>query len=239
MAGIDQETISLMRSASTASISGYLYKKHNMRMRAIAGISPLNVARCRFVGPAFTMRYVPQREDLNTSSDLGSPSSVVLAATESIARGDVLVLDMLRDATVGALGDVLTTRFIDCGVAGVVADGGMRDVRELREMELPIFCAGAAAPPSPCTLMAIAIQQPIACGGVVVFPGDLIVADEDGVVVVPAHLARETAEQAAEKEIQDNWTRKLVATGGGIRGRYPPDAATLAAYKSWRAAQKP
>jgi len=235
---IDQDTIALMRAASTASITGYLYKKHGLRMRAIAGVSPLNVARCRFVGPAFTMRYVPQREDLNASTDLGSPASIVLAATESIARGDVLVLDMQRDASVGALGDVLTTRFIDCGVAGVVADGGMRDVRELRDMEMPIFCAGAAAPPSPCTLMAIAIQQPVGCGGVVVFPGDLIVGDEDGVVVVPAHLARETAEQAAEKEIQDNWTRRLVAGGGGIRGRYPPDAGTLEAYKRWRAAQR-
>ncbi|MBL8699428.1 MAG: ribonuclease activity regulator RraA [Alphaproteobacteria bacterium] len=239
MAGIDQKTIELIRTASTASITGYLYKKHGMRIRAVAGVSPLNAARCRFAGPAFTMRYVPQREDLNTSTDLGSPTSVVLAATESIARGDVLVLDMLRDASVGALGDVLTTRFIDCGVAGVVADGGMRDVRELRDMSLPIFCAGAAAPPSPCSLMAIAIQQPIACGGVVVFPGDLIVGDEDGVVVVPAHLARETAEQAAEKEIQDNWTRRLVAGGGGIRGRYPPDAAHLEMYKRWRSDRKP
>lgn len=237
MPGLDQETIALMRAASTASITGYLYKKHGMRMRAVAGISPLNPARCRFVGPAFTMRYVPQREDLNTSTDLGNPASVVLAATESIARGDVLVLDMLRDASVGALGDVLTTRFIDCGVAGVVADGGMRDVRELRDMELPIFCAGAAAPPSPCTLMAIAIQQPIACGGVVVFPGDVIVGDEDGVVVVPAHLARETAEAASEKELQDNWTRRVVAQGGGIRGRYPPDAEHLEMYKRWRATQ--
>jgi regulator of RNase E activity RraA len=86
--------------------------------------------------------------------------------------------------------------------------------------------------------MAIAIQQPIACGGVVVFPGDLVVGDEDGVAVVPAHLARETAESAAEKELQDGWTRRLVAKGGGIRGRYPPDAEHLEMYKRWRATQR-
>jgi len=207
-------------------------------MRSITGISPLSTTLCRFVGPAFTMRYVPQPEDLNVSADLGSSTSVVLATTEAIARGDVLVLDMQRDGSVGAIGDVLATRFIDCGVVGVVADGGMRDVRELRDMDLPVFCAGAAAPPSPATLMAIASQQPIGCGGVVVFPGALIVADEDGGGGVPAHPARETAEQASEKEKQDTWTRRKVPEGGGIRGRYPPVAAHLEMYQRWRARQR-
>lgn len=229
-----QEIVELLRNVPTAALSGYLYKKQGMRTRTVVGVGPLDPGRCRFVGPAYTIRYIPQREDLNAPSDLASTNSVVLKVMEEIPKGHVLVMDMQRQHQVGGLGDVLVSNLIHRGVAGVVADGGMRDVRELREMTLPIFCAGAAAPPSPAALMPVAVQQPIACGGVAVFPDDLIVADEDGVIVVPPHLARSAATEAAEKERLDAWVRQQVAGGSGVRGLYPPDAEHLEMYRKSR-----
>jgi regulator of RNase E activity RraA len=237
MATLDQKTLDLLKQVPSATVSGILYKKYGMRSRAISNVRPLKDDNCRFAGPAFTLRYVPQREDLNAATDLGNPNSVMLKATEEIAPRDVFVMDMQGNSAVGGIGDVLTACLIERGIAGVVADGGMRDVKELRMMGLPIFCAGPAAPPSPVSLMAIDIQLPISCGGTVVFPGDFIVADEDGVVVIPSHLVTEVVEQALEKERLDAWVRRKVEEGGGIRGRYPPDEAHLAMYRAWVAAQ--
>jgi regulator of RNase E activity RraA len=224
-------------AVSTAAISGQLYKKHGMRFRAIMGVAPLNPADCRFCGPAYTIRYVPQREDLNAETDLGNPNSVVLKAIEGIAPGSVLVMDMQQNRHVGGLGDVLVSGLIARGVAGIVSDGGMRDVRDLRGMGMPIFCAGAAAPPSPCGLMPAGTQEMIGCGGVVVLPGDFVVGDEDGVMVVPAHLADDVATQGAEKERLDAWVRSKVEKDGDVRGRYPPDAAHMDMYNAWKATQ--
>jgi regulator of RNase E activity RraA len=221
----------------TAAISGQLYKKYGMRSRAIMDVAPLNPANCRFCGPAYTLRYVPQREDMNVATDLGNPNSIVLKAIEEIAPGSVLVMDMQANRYVGGLGDVLVSGLIARGVAGIVSDGGMRDVREIRDMSLPIFCAGAAAPPSPVSLMPAGVQEMIGCGGVVVIPGDFVVGDEDGVMVVPAHLADDVATQGIEKERLDAWVRSKVEKDGGVRGRYPPDAAHMEMYQAWKAKQ--
>jgi regulator of RNase E activity RraA len=227
----EQKTIiAALKDVPTAAITGQLLKKHGLRYQAIRGVVPLDQNNCRFVGPAYTLRYVPQREDLNMSTDLGSPGSVVLAALEGIPAGAVLVLDMQKNSAVGALGDVLVSQLIHSGVAGLVADGGMRDVVQLRKLGLPIYCSGPAAPPSPAGLMPADVQTLIGCGGVAVFPGDFIIADEDGVVVLPTHLAIEVAENGTKKERQDNWIQQQVAAGSGVRGYYPPSEETLARY---------
>jgi len=228
-----QNSISLaLKAVPTAAITGQLLKKHGLRTQAIQGVVPLDQGNCRFAGPAFTLRYVPQREDLNASTDMGSPGSVVVAVMEQIPAGAVLVIDMQRNASVGALGDVLVSQLIYAGVAGIVADGGMRDVQQLRRLGLPVYCSGPAAPPSPSALMPADLQTLIGCGLVAVFPGDFIVADEDGVVVVPQHLAAEVASAGAKKERLDVWLQQQVAAGSGVRGFYPPSEATLARYYS-------
>lgn len=221
-----------LRQATTAAITGQLYKVHGLRYPAVQGIVPLDRDNCRFAGPAYTIRYVPQREDLNAATDLGSKDSKVTRALEEIPEGAVLVLDMQRNGMVGALGDVLVSQLIYRGVRGIVADGGMRDVAQIRALGLPVYCAGPAAPPYPAGLMPADIQCLIGCGGVAVFPGDFMVADEDGVAVIPAHLAAEVAEAALKKEAQDAWTQRQVAAGSGIRGYYPPSEATLARYRA-------
>jgi regulator of RNase E activity RraA len=221
-----------LKAVPTAAITGQLLKKHGLRAQAIQGVVPLDQGNCHFAGPAFTLRYVPQREDLNVSTDMGSPDSIVVAAMEQIPAGSVLVLDMQRNSAVGALGDVLVSQLIYAGVAGLVADGGMRDVQQIRKLGLPVYCSGPAAPPSPAGLMPADLQTLIGCGLVAVFPGDFIVADEDGVVVVPKHLAEEVASAGAKKERQDIWIQKQVATGSGVRGVYPPNDETLARFYS-------
>ena len=148
-------------AVSTAAISGQLYKKYDMRTRAVMDVHPLNPQNCRFAGPAYTIRYVPQREDLNVATDLGNPNSIVLRAIEEIAPGSVLVMDMQANCYVGGLGDVLVSGLIARGVTAIVSDGGMRDVREIRDMGLPIFCAAAAAPPSPAVSMRAARPRPM------------------------------------------------------------------------------
>jgi regulator of RNase E activity RraA len=236
MADYSDEILALVRKAPTAAISGCLYKR-GFRTRAVRDVRALNPANCSFAGPAFTIRYLPQREDLNASTDLGSPDSLLRRAIEEIPPGAVFVMDMREDRHVGGIGDVLAARLVKIGIAGLVADGGMRDVRELREMDLPIFCAGAAAPPGPVELIPVGLQEPVACGGVAVFPGDLVVADEDGVLVVPAHLADEVVTEAAAKEKHDVWTRGQVEAGGEIRGLYPPNQANLEKFQHWLQAE--
>jgi regulator of RNase E activity RraA len=235
---VSQSVLDRLKRVPTAVITGLLFKKYGLRFRAIPGIAPLDAGNCRFVGPAYTLRYVPQREDLNASSDIANPASPMLRATDEIPKGAVFVLDMLCNGYVGGLGDVMTTRLISRGVAGVVADGGMRDVREIRALGLPVFCKGPAAPPSPVGLMPADIQVPISCGGIVVFPGDILVGDEDGVAVIPAHLAAEVAAQGIEKELLDGWVRAEVEKGQGIFGLYPPNAENLERFHAWRKTQK-
>ncbi|WP_262268864.1 ribonuclease activity regulator RraA [Microvirga yunnanensis] len=231
------ETIEILKKASTAAITGLLLKRHGFRMRAINGVRPIDLANCRFAGPAFTLRYVPQREDLSVSGDIGNPNNAMLKATQQIAVGSVLVMDMMGNGSVGGLGDVLTTSFLARGVAGIVSDGGMRDVSEIAALGMPIYCKGPAAPPSPSALMPIDIQQPIACGGVLVLPGDFIVADNDGVAVIPAHVADDVAEQVVDKELMESWIRSRVAEGEGVYGLYPPNEANLERYRQWKSSR--
>jgi regulator of RNase E activity RraA len=226
-----EEISGRLHEVPTAATTGRLFKMHGMRMRWIQGVRPLDAGNCRFAGPAYTLRYVPQREDLWASTDLGASDSKVLKVMEDIPAGAVLVVDMYRDASVGALGDVLVSQLIYRGVAGIVADGGMRDVQQIRQLGLPVYCSGPASPPSPAGLIPVDVQGIIGCGGAAVVPGDFIVADDDGVVVIPAELAADVAEGAQQKEAQDAWIQKQVAAGSGVRGCYPPNDETLARYR--------
>lgn len=220
-----------LKKVPTAGISGHLYKKNGLRTRCLSGVRPLDGDKCSFAGPAYTLRFVPQREDLNFTTDLATKDSPALKAMQEIPEGAVLIIDMQGNSSVGALGDVLVTNLMVRGVVGVVADGGMRDTKEIKKLGLPVHCSGPAAPPFPSGLMPADVQCVIGCGGVSVFPGDFVVADEDGVVIVPAELAREVAEEAAAKELQDAWSQEQVAGGSGVWGTYPPNEEAIARFK--------
>ncbi len=233
VATLAPETVELLQRVSTDTITGLLMKIGGMRSRAVRNVRPLNPARCRFVGPAFTIRYVPIREDYTNRASAVSPGSRLHGRLDAIPAGSVLMLDMGGDETSGAIGDVIVARLIALGVAGVVADGGMRDVSVIAGMALPVWARAAAPPPSPRSLMAADMQQVIGCGGVMVEPDDIVVADGDGVAVIPRHLADEVARQGVEHEDVEVWIKSQIERGAPLSGLYPPDDQVV---EKWRQA---
>lgn len=232
------DTLDRLRRVSTATITTQLLKNHGLRTRAIPGVKPVDPKRDRFVGPAFTVRYVPMREDLSMGGRRPA-ANPLQEAIDTAPAGCVFVFDMNNDATNGALGDILIARLVVRGIAGVVADGGMRDIDPVRQMTLPVFCRGHAAPPSFATLLAADVQRPVGCGGVLVIPGDIVVADADGVVVIPRYLADTVAQAGDEQEQMEAWIRRKIDAGASVRAFYPPGEQAVAEYRQWVAAGRP
>ncbi len=185
------------------------------------------------VGPAFTMRFLPAREDLSSPSAWSSPRST-RAAVEEMPAGCVAVVDAHGIGDAGILGDILCQRMVRRGVAGLVTDGAVRDIEGVLATRLPLWCSGAAAPPAASQLHFAGWQDPIGCGGVAVFPNDIIVADADGAIVIPPAFVSDVIEQAGEQDRLEAWILAQVESGAALPGLYPPDAASLARYNASR-----
>ncbi|KPK31889.1 MAG: hypothetical protein AMJ66_07620 [Betaproteobacteria bacterium SG8_40] len=224
----------LYSRATTASLTAQLVKR-GLRTRAISNIGPINPDTPRVFGPAYTLRYIPMREDLATGAAMADPENPQRKAIEIMPAGHVLVADTHGLDVSGTLGDILVARLKVRGVAGVVSDGPMRDIKELENIDLPVFCRGNAAPPSYASMLAADAQVPIGCGGVAVFPGDIVIGDEDGVVFLPADIAEEVARDAVEQDRLEAYVRQRIEAGDSIVGVYPPNEETQAAYKAWLA----
>jgi len=229
---LDPAVLDQLKSVSTATLASQLRKK-GVRNVFIAGAKPLTRGR-RLVGEAYTLRFIPMREDLSRTEILSDLAYPPRKAIEDIPAGQVLVVDCRGDRRAGVLGDILALRLALRGAAGVVADGPMRDAGQLAEMELPIFCAGGAAPATLSVHFGADLQCPIACGGVAVLPGDIMAGDEDGVVVVPRTMAADVARDAAEQEELEVFLKEQIAAGKPTAGVYPANAETLAAFETWR-----
>jgi regulator of RNase E activity RraA len=206
--------------------------KLGLRNVWIRGTRPMH-GRGRVVGRAFTMRFLPAREDLATPASLASNKST-RAAVEAMPEGSVVVVDALGVTDAGIFGDILCERMKILGVAGVVTDGVIRDVTGVEKVGLPIWCQGTAAPPSVSGLTFIGWQEPIACGGVVIFPDDIIVADEDGAIVLPQALLGQVVGAALEQERFEAWVVSEVRRGVPLLGLYPPNAETQARYAAFQ-----
>jgi len=224
--------------ASTATISMQLLKR-GLRFCAIGGVRPLNPKAARFAGPAYTLRFIPAREDLSVPGSIARDDNAQRVAIEEAPAGAVLVIDAQRESRAGTLGDILAARLLQRSVAGVVSDGAMRDAPELETLALPIFCAGITAPPSFNFLHPVGRNEPVGCGGAAVFPGDVVVGDGGGVIVVPRHLAAEVARDSVEQERLEIFIRRRVDRGHATPGLYPANEETLAAYRRWVAAGRP
>ena len=222
--------IAALKGVSTASITTILLKKglRNIWMR---GPRPQREGQPRLVGPAFTLRFIPAREDLATPDAWSSPRST-RAAIEEMPAGCMVVAGAMGVVDAGIFGDILCARMVKRGVAGLITDGVMRDIAGVRATGLPIWSQGTAAPPSVAGLIFEGWQQPIGCGGVAIYPDDLIVADQDGAVVVPAAHAEYVATAGLEQERLEDWIMSEVARGVALPGLYPPDAATRARYEA-------
>jgi regulator of RNase E activity RraA len=233
---MDTKIKAILAGISTATLTTVLLKK-GLRNVWLRGAFPKQPGQKRVVGTAFTLRFVPAREDLATPASWASPIST-RAAIEAMEEGVICVADALGVTDAGIFGDILCARMAKRKVAALITDGVMRDMEGVLATGLPVWCAGAAAPASVAGLTFINWQEPIACGGVAIFPGDTIVADGDGAVVIPQAMLAEVAEAAAEQEIQEGWIMGEIEKGTALPGLYPPNEETKARYAAWRKSQK-
>lgn len=233
LAPLGPETLAALKGVSTATVTLQLLKR-GIRNCFITGPTPLDPAVCRFVAEAYTLRFIPMREDLSRPEVLGDRDYPARKAFEDIPAGQALVIDARGERRAGTLGDILVARLKVRGAAAVVSDGPVRDGAEVAKIGLPVFCTGTAAPASLNVHFGADLQRPIACGGVAVFPGDVLVGNEDGVVVIPRALADEVARDGAEQEQLEEFLKSRIEAGHPIFGTYPPDEATLAAYEAWK-----
>lgn len=226
---LDSAAIATLSRVTTATITTILLKKglRNVWMR---GTRPLSPGHPRIVGPAFTLRFVPAREDLATPASWSNPIST-RSAIEAMPAGCVAVVDAMGNTDAGIFGDILCARMAKRGVAALVTDGVVRDVAGVRATGLPVWCQGAAAPPSVAGLTFVAWGQPVGCGGVAVFPDDVVVVDDDGAVLIPAALLDDVVAVATEQERLEEWIMGEVSNGASLPGLYPPNAENLARYE--------
>ena len=228
-------TISALSSVTTATLTTLLLKK-GLRNVWLRGTKPVRPGQPRIVGRAFTLRFIPAREDQATPESWAKPTST-RGAIEAMPEGCIAIVDARGVTDAGIFGDILCARMRQRGVAALVTDGVVRDVHGVLGTQLPVWCAGVAAPPSVAGLTFVNWQEPIGCGGVAVFPDDVIVADDDGAVVIPAALVDDIAALALEQEALEAWIMQEVARGVPLLGLYPPNAETLARYEAERAAR--
>jgi len=230
---ITAETLAILSDVSTATLTTVLLKK-GLRNVWLRGTRPLRPGQPRMVGPAFTLRFVPAREDLATPASWSSPIST-RAAIEAMPEGAVAVVDAMGVTDAGIFGDILCARMAKRGVAALVTDGVVRDLAGVLGTGLPIWCQGEAAPPSVAGLTFVDWGRPIGCGGVAVMPDDVIVADRDGAVLIPAALLDAVLAEAPEQERLEAWIMAEVDRGLPLPGLYPMNAETKARYEATRA----
>ncbi|MDP2448274.1 MAG: ribonuclease activity regulator RraA [Polaromonas sp.] len=227
---LDPKAIALLSQITTATLTTLLLKK-GLRNVWLRGARPLRTGQPRLVGRAFTLRFVPAREDLATPESWSSPIST-RAAIEDMPAGCIAVVDAMGVSDAGIFGDILCARMQKRGVTALVTDGVVRDQAGVMGTGLPVWCSGAAAPPSVAGLTFVDWQRPVACGGVAVFPGDVVVADDDGAVLIPAALLEEMLLLAPEQERLESWIMSEVDKGAALPGLYPPNAENRARYEA-------
>lgn len=227
---LDAEIAEQLAGVSTATLTTVLLKK-GLRNVWLRGTRPLAAGQPRIVGRAFTLRFVPAREDLATPESWSSPIST-RAAIEAMPTGCVAVVDAMGVTDAGIFGDILCSRMNRRGVAALVTDGVVRDVAGVLATGLPVWCQGVAAPPSVAGLTFVGWQEPIGCGGVAVYPNDVIVVDADGAVLIPAALLEQVVAASVEQERLEGWIMREVEAGAALPGLYPPNVENKARYEA-------
>jgi len=220
-----------LAAVSTATLTTVLFKR-GFRNTFIQGIHRLNPHAPAMVGPAYTLRYIPAREDLDHLGVFEDRSHPQRKAVEEIPPGHVMVIDSRKDRRAASAGNILITRMKMRGVAGIVTDGGFRDSPDIAKLDFPVYCVAPSAPTNLIHHHATDINVPIACADVAVYPGDIVVGDAEGVVIVPRHVADKVAEEAARMTLFEDWVENRVRAGASTFGLYPPDAGTRAAFEA-------
>ena len=234
MPGMKAETRAKLMNVSTATLCTALFKR-GLRNQFLQDVRPLNPALPNMVGEAYTLRYMPAREDLNPISVFLDRAHPQRKAVEECPPGAVLVIDSRKDARAASAGGILVSRLMMRGVAGVVTDGGFRDSPEIAELTIPAYHSRPSAPTNLTLHQAIEANVPIGCGDAPVFPGDVVVGDREGVIIIPAHLADEIADEAVEMTAFEDFVIEEVLKGRSILGLYPPtDEQSKLDFAAWR-----
>ena len=227
-----------LRGVSTATLCTALFKR-GLRNQFIQDVRPLNPTLDNMVGEAFTLRYIPAREDLNPLSVFQDPLHPQRAAVEQCPPGAVLVFDSRKDARAASAGAILVTRLMVRGAAGVVTDGGFRDTPGIRATGLPCFQRDHSGPATPIHLHPVSFNEPVGCAGVAVYPGDIVLGDAEGVVAIPRHLADEVAAEAFAAWEYEQFAAMHIARGRSIFGLFPATESSRDEYQAWVAAGRP
>ena len=222
-----------LKRVSTATLTTVLFKR-GLRNTFIQGVFLLNRSAPRMLGEAYTLRFIPAREDLDQLGAFEGRGHPQREAIEACPPGHVLVMDARRDASAATGGDILMTRLMVRGAAGIVTDGGLRDSQTIEKLAWPAYCGARSAPLNLVRHHATDAQVPVGCGGVAVYPCDVVVGDEEGVVVIPAKMAEEVAAEASAQIQFEDWVEAKVKEGRSIFGLYPPSADTKAEYEAWK-----
>ncbi|GAA0847065.1 ribonuclease activity regulator RraA [Cupriavidus pauculus] len=238
MTQLDPSLRDALKTVSTATLCTALFKR-GLRNQFIQDVRPLNPAAGTMVGEAFTLRYIPAREDLNPITVFQNPNHPQRQAIEQCPPGAVLVIDSRKDARAASAGSILVTRLMQRGGAGIVTDGGFRDSPEIAQMPMPAYHQRPSAPTNLTLHQALEFNVPIGCGDVAVFPGDVIVGDAEGVVVIPREMAQEIAAEAVEMTAFEDFVTEQVRGGRSIIGLYPPTTEEARQdFAAWRQAQR-
>src|ERR1700731_3055346 len=226
--GLDEMAVDTLSGITTATLTTVLLKK-GLRNVWLRGTKPLRPGQKRLVGAAFTLRFVPAREDLATPESWSSPIST-RTAIEAMPKGCITVVDAMGITDAGIFGDILCARMVRRGVSALITDGVVRDVEGVLGTGLPVWCDGYAAPPSVAGLTFVGWGEPIGCGGVAVFPNDIVVADQDGAVLIPQAQLDHILAEGPEQERMEGWIVDQVNSGAVLPGLYPMNAETKARY---------
>lgn len=234
MTKLSQDTKNKLKTVSTATLATALFKR-GFRNQFVQDVRPLGALKQSMVGEAFTFRYMPAREDLNPITVFRDRSHPQRKAVEDCPPGAVFVIDSRKDARAASAGSILVSRLMVRGVAGIVTDGGFRDAAEIAKLDIPAFHSRPSAPTNLTLHQAVDVNVPIGCGDAPVFPGDVVVGDGDGVIILPAHLADELAEEAVEMTAYEDFVTERVLAGQSILGLYPAtDESNLESFAEWR-----
>ncbi|WP_424989643.1 ribonuclease activity regulator RraA [Fluviibacterium sp. S390] len=235
LAPVSSGTLDTLRNTSTATIATLLYK-HGIRNAFVQGVGRLGGQKPRMVGPAFTLRYIAAREDTDQVTEFRKPDHPQRQAIEQCPEGHVLVMDCRGDTSAASAGSILLTRLEVRGGAGVVTDGGVRDADGAAALDMPVYAAGPCALTNLTKHHAVDLNVPISCGTCPVYPGDIVVGDGDGVMVIPRHMADQIAEEAGPMELYEDFVLEEVRAGATIIGLYPATKPeNLEKFEKWKA----
>tara|TARA_R110002126_G_scaffold73274_4_gene182834 strand:- start:120 stop:902 length:783 start_codon:yes stop_codon:yes gene_type:complete len=234
MTKLSTSTKEKLKKVSTATVATCLFKK-GLKNQFIQSVKPLRSGRPTMVGEAYTLRYIPAREDLNPIEVFRDPKHLQRVAVEECPEGAVLVIDSRQNARAASAGSILVTRLMVRGASGIITDGGFRDSAEIADLDFSSYHNRPTAPTNLTLHQAIAINDPIGCGDVAVFPGDVIIGDDDGVMVIPAHLADEVADECIQMTLYEDFVLEKVKGGNAIIGLYPMvDEEIKAMFEKWK-----